>query len=401
MDWIGRHGNGRARTRGRSERSCNALPSDDPLNPDPATPDTKSPARPLSPFDRVVLGQRERQQTRRRRGLIGLVLAAAIVGSAVLSVPSALAAPKPTVTEVQRQVDKLQNEAESASEDYNDARVKLASINVRQKAAQGRLTRQRSEVRLAKQQLGRLAAESYKQGPLTTLDLVLGDNPDAALAQAGYLPSLADRQAGAMNRLKQGEQKLVATQAEIKDQQLNAQKTQAALKKSRSTVNKKLAEATAEVNKLKASQRAALARAQQTEESAGVPSGGGSALCNGKAVEAPSGAARAAIKFACAHLGDSYVWAADGPHTWDCSGLTMKAYAAAGISIPHSSRMQATYGTRVSVGSIEPGDLIFFNSPISHVAIYLGSGLMVHAPHTGDVVRVASVYQTPSAAVRF
>jgi peptidoglycan DL-endopeptidase CwlO len=204
-----------------------------------------------------------------------------------------------------------------------------------------------------------------------------------------------------MNRLKLGEQKLVATQAEIKSEQQKTQQTQASLKQDRNTVNKKLAEATAEVNKLKAAQRAALAKAQHAQETAGVPSGGGTALCKGKAVDAPTGVARAAIKFACAQLGDPYQWAAAGPNRWDCSGLTMKAYGAAGISLPHSSRLQATYGTSVSVSSLKVGDLIFFNSPISHVAIYLGDGLMVHAPHTGEVVEVASVYETPSAAVRF
>jgi cell wall-associated NlpC family hydrolase len=351
-----------------------------------------------SPAGRPVLEPRRR---RRRRGLLGALLTVALAAAAVLSVPSAMAAPKETIAQVQRRVDKLQAEAEVAAEDYNENQVKLASVNVRLKAAQGRLTRQRTEVKLARQQLGRLAAESYKQGPLSTLDLVLGDNPEAALAQAGYLPSLGDRQAGAMNRLKLGEQKLAATQSEIKDQQLKARSTQASLKQNKITVNKKLAQAKAIVRKLKASQRAALAKAQKAQENVGVPGGGGTAFCNGKAVSAPSGAAKAAITFACAQLGEPYVWAAAGPNSWDCSGLTMKSYQAAGISLPHSSRLQAGYGTRVSVNSLEAGDLIFFHTPISHVAIYLGDGLMVHAPQSGDVVRVASVYETPSAAVRF
>jgi cell wall-associated NlpC family hydrolase len=79
----------------------------------------------------------------------------------------------------------------------------------------------------------------------------------------------------------------------------------------------------------------------------------------------------------------------------------MEAYASGGVSLPHSSRLQATYGTRVSVSSLAPGDLIFFHSPISHVSIYLGNGLMVHAPHSGAVVEVAELYATPTAAVRF
>jgi cell wall-associated NlpC family hydrolase len=118
------------------------------------------------------------------------------------------------------------------------------------------------------------------------------------------------------------------------------------------------------------------------------------------ASKASNSRARAALAFACHQLGDPYAWAADGPNSWDCSGLTMKSWAAGGVSLPHSSQLQAQYGTRVGSSSLQPGDLVFFNSPISHVGIYLGAGLMVHAPHTGDVVRVASLYETPSTAVR-
>ena len=117
-------------------------------------------------------------------------------------------------------------------------------------------------------------------------------------------------------------------------------------------------------------------------------------------VAAASGKAKTAIAFACAQLGEPYRWAAAGPNAWDCSGLMMGSWKAAGVSLPHSSRMQAGYGSHVSVSDIRIGDLIFFNSPISHVAMYLGGGLMIHAPHTGDVVRIAPVYQTPSAATR-
>jgi cell wall-associated NlpC family hydrolase len=322
------------------------------------------------------------------------------------AVPAATAAPTPSVNEVQKKVDKLQDDAEKASEDYNETREKLHSINVRLTAAQEKLKRQHAEVVKARAQVGRLAAETYRRGELSTLDVVLGDDPSAVLAQAGYLPSLGDRQSGAMNRLAEGEKKLRATQAEIKDQQDKAEMAEIRMRLNKNTVNRKLAQATAELDRLKAKQRAALARAQARQASAGVPAaaaasgGGGKAVCNGMAVDAPTGAAKKAIQYACAHLGDAYVWAAAGPSTFDCSGLVMRAYQSGGISLPHSSAMQATYGRRVPVSGLQPGDLVFFHSPISHVGIYLGNGLMVHAPHTGDVVRIASLWTTPSAAVR-
>jgi len=83
-----------------------------------------------------------------------------------------------------------------------------------------------------------------------------------------------------------------------------------------------------------------------------------------------------------------YVWAAAGPTRWDCSGLTMRSYQAAGVSLPHSSRIQISYGKSVSFSSLKPGDLLFFGKPISHVSIYMGGGKMVQAPRPGKKVEV-------------
>jgi cell wall-associated NlpC family hydrolase len=92
-----------------------------------------------------------------------------------------------------------------------------------------------------------------------------------------------------------------------------------------------------------------------------------------------------------AQIGDPYVWAAAGPDAFDCSGLVQYAYAAAGISLPHSSRMQSTMGTAVSRSALQPGDLLFFYSPVSHVGIYIGNGQMVHASTAGVPVTTASI----------
>ena len=341
-------------------------------------------------------GSRQRSRRPRphlRRALAGVLTFGAIAGSAFL-VPSAQAAPTPTLDEVQSSVSRLQDEAEAASERYNETRENLRSVRVRLKAAHDRLTRQREQVKAARIVLGALAAETYKRGDLSTLDLMLSDDPADALAQTGYLPSLTERQAGAAQRLSQGERQLALTAADISGQQRKAKKAEQLMRLSRDTVEHKLAEANAVLARLKASQRKALQARYAKAEA--IPA---NARCSDY-VAAASGKAKTAIAFACAQLGEPYRWAAAGPGAWDCSGLMMGAWKAAGVSLPHSSRMQAGYGTRVSVSSIQTGDLIFFNSPISHVAMYLGNGLMIHAPHTGDVVRIAPVYQTPSAATR-
>jgi cell wall-associated NlpC family hydrolase len=123
-------------------------------------------------------------------------------------------------------------------------------------------------------------------------------------------------------------------------------------------------------------------------------SGGG----NAPAVAAPvapvvaqTAAAQVAVNTALAQQGKPYVWAAAGPSSFDCSGLVQYAYKAAGISLPHSSGAQASMGTAVTRAQLQPGDLIAFYSPVSHIGIYIGNGQMVHAPTSGDVVKVASI----------
>ncbi|MEO7629888.1 MAG: C40 family peptidase [Mycobacteriales bacterium] len=107
----------------------------------------------------------------------------------------------------------------------------------------------------------------------------------------------------------------------------------------------------------------------------------------------PSGGSRAsiAVRSAYAQLGKRYVWAADGPNTFDCSGLTMYVWAKAGVSLPHSSRAQFHEGRRVSRSELRSGDLVFFGSPIHHVGIFIGGGQYIAAPQTGDVVSIRSM----------
>lgn len=323
------------------------------------------------------------------------MLSLGLIGSAVLTSSTATAAPKPTLAQVKAQVEKLNEQAEKASEQYNDTREELKSISVRLKAAHVKVSRQGVELAKARLKVGQLAAATYRQGEFSTLSLVLSDDPDSALAQAGYLPSLAERRTASMKRLQDSADKLTATENEIKDQQAKANAAKAKLQKTKETVKKRLRQANAQLATLTVTQRLSVS------SSAGdLSSAEGAAFCSAKQAEAPSAAAKTAIAFACDQLGEPYYWAAAGPGSWDCSGLTMMAYKAAGISLPHSSKLQAGYGSSVSTGSLQAGDLVFFHSPISHVGIYLGDGMMVHAPHSGSVVKVASMYTSPSAAVR-
>jgi cell wall-associated NlpC family hydrolase len=124
----------------------------------------------------------------------------------------------------------------------------------------------------------------------------------------------------------------------------------------------------------------------------------GTAAAAPAAVIASSSHAQTAVNTALAQVGDPYVWAGAGPNAFDCSGLTQYAYRAAGISLPHSARMQSTMGTPVSKAALQPGDLVFFFSPVSHVGMYVGGGKMVHAATAGQPVKVVSVDSMPGFA---
>jgi cell wall-associated NlpC family hydrolase len=127
----------------------------------------------------------------------------------------------------------------------------------------------------------------------------------------------------------------------------------------------------------------------------GTPPATPEATVSAAPVAASSPAAQAAVDTALAQQGKAYVWAGAGPNVFDCSGLTQFAYRAAGIALPHSSRMQSTMGSPVARGALQPGDLIFFYSPVGHVGMYIGNGQMVHAPTSGSVVHTTSVDRMP------
>lgn len=114
-------------------------------------------------------------------------------------------------------------------------------------------------------------------------------------------------------------------------------------------------------------------------------------------ITAPSQKAQVAIDAALSRLGKPYVWGATGPNTFDCSGLMLWSYLKAGITLPRVSRAQATFGQSVSLNALLPGDLVFYHSPVSHVAMYLGEGRIVQAPTTGDVVKISPIGSAVSA----
>jgi peptidoglycan DL-endopeptidase CwlO len=343
---------------------------------------------------------------RRTAGVLVAATATTIVLGALAD--SATADPTPSIAAVQKQVENLEHQAELATESFNATRERLRSATVMGEATTTRMRQQAHNVQVARAALGRLAVETYKAGDLQTLSMVLDDNPGSALATGGLLTTMADRRADGVAHLVLEQSRLTQDRAQAVTQQKALSAASAQLDTLKREVDAKLAAAQSLLSRLKANQRAALFRASQTGDREALASVGvevpakGSLTCADVGVDGPNPRAKLVLGFACAQLGKSYLWAGDGPSAYDCSGLTMRAWEAAGVTLPHNAAMQAGEGTRVALGSVEPGDLIFFHSPISHVGIYIGKGLMVHAPHSGDVVRIAPARgEAAVAAVRF
>jgi len=294
---------------------------------------------------------------------------------------------------IQAQVDSLDLQAEAATENYNEAKISYDDLHGKVLKIQADIAKIDARTNVLQDSLAARADAMYRNGPLGLLDVLLGSasfddfaamwdflnqqNQEEALtvAELGTLrTSKVDAEAQlkpAQDAAKQVYDKMVTHRREVLAAQAKAKSLLKGVEK--------------EVAALKAADNAR--RAKDAKKAKGSSKGTGWNW--GDPARAPrSGIVSIALKY----LGRPYVWAASGPRSFDCSGFTRFVYAQVGVSLPHSSRMQINYGARVSRANLKPGDLLFFYSPIHHVAIYLGNGKMVHAPHTGDVVSIDPVY---------
>ena len=344
------------------------------------------------------------------------VLCALLLGGLGVLGPGALtqSAAAPSEAELQAAEDRLmelEREFELVVERYNAVNEELDGLRADISAAELVVDR------LERQMAGRvddaeeLAQEMYKSGPVGGMEAVLSSDTLAEMdARIAYVEETEETNAQVFERL-------AADRSILEDEleQLEEARAQAAAKEA------ELAELTEEIEAKVASQEdeiaelnAAIERAERREaareaaaeeaaeeaaaeeaavEEASGGSAGGSAPVP-STPPAPSAGAQAAVDAALSQVGKPYVWGAAGPDSYDCSGLTMWAWAQAGVSLPHNSGMQYDATPRVAQGDWQPGDLLFFGSPIHHVAMYIGRGQMVEAPYTGSQVRVVSAYRS-------
>ncbi|MFS8200777.1 NlpC/P60 family protein [Streptomyces sp. CWNU-52B] len=346
---------------------------------------------------------------------------------------SPAAEPRPSTEEVQKKVDDLYQQAGTATEKYNAAKEKTTKQRKRVDTLLDDVAQRTEKLNTAREELGNFAAAQYRTGAAApdTASLLLADNPQDYFDQTQLMNRLTARQKQAVDDYVSVQAATTKKRQEASEGLESLTTTQNTLKTSKADVQRKLAEARGLLSKLTAAEKARLAAIerekqaearrkadelarqqaadaerrrqeaqsqQDTGAGAGTGTGGGTGSSSGSDSTAGSKAAKA-LAFARAQIGKPYVWGASGPGSYDCSGLTQAAWKAAGVTLPRTTWDQVETGTTVSVNNAQPGDLVFFYDDISHVGIYIGDGMMIHAPKPGAYVREESIYYMPIHSV--
>jgi peptidoglycan DL-endopeptidase CwlO len=319
-----------------------------------------------------------------------LVVGLIVAGSTLMAAARSPAAAAPSsATELQQRLEGLNRQADQQVEAYLQAKLAVERTRKSIRILQGQLDDVRGQLTAARASIAARAAVAYVQGPATDVaSLLAAGDPTDALERAQLLDLLATHDA---------EQVLAARAIERSAQ--DRANDLAAVERKQSAILDQMAERKAEIEQLVAQTEQTLAQLRAAERrraaAANRPTTAPSADRSSPTPppKAVSGNVGAVIRYAYAQLGKPYQWGATGPGSFDCSGLTMMAWAQAGVSLPHSSRAQIGIGRQVTRSELQPGDLIFRYSPISHVSLYVGNGQQISATHTGSTVKLQSAFQ--------
>ncbi|MER5602944.1 NlpC/P60 family protein [Streptomyces sp. NPDC002265] len=362
----------------------------------------------------------------RAAGIRTPALATAALTSVALLSQTAHAAPsaddgRPSVEEVEKKVDDLYRQAESATENYNAAKEKTTKQRKRVDTLLDNVAQRTQKLNEAREELGSFAAAQYRTGATApdTATFLLADSPQDYFDQAQLMGRLTSRQKGAVDdyvteqaATMKERRKATESLGTLTDAQNDLQTAKAAVQKklaaarvllSRLTAEEKARLAAIEKQKQEAAalkaaelakqQAAAAAKESAASGSSSSPGSSSASSSSSSAADSTVGTrAEKALAFARAQIGKPYVWGATGPGSYDCSGLTQAAWKAAGVTLPRTTYDQVNAGTTVSLADARPGDLVFFYDDVSHVGIYVGDGMMIHAPKPGAYVREESIY---------
>jgi len=297
------------------------------------------------------------------------------------------------VRKIKAQVSQIDRQLDVVVEEYNSAAYALGKTKSELKTISAKL--EVSEKASAERQaaINMRVAQLYKEGNLSYLEVLLNTaDIDQFLYCLEMVERLAHRDARIIADLKEAKKEMAEQRAELLEKERVQKATVAELQGKKDKIQAQLKERNtllARIAKEIASEKRAEQRAQAQLRNAVKVSYNKSP---GVAVSRGGGRS-SAVNVAMNELGKPYSWGADGPNSFDCSGLTQYVYKQLGVSLPHSSRAQYNCGQRVNRDDLESGDLVFFarGGTISHVGIYVGGGNFIHAPQSGDVVKISSL----------
>ncbi len=339
-----------------------------------------------------------------RRAVPRIVIGLIAAGSLTLATVPAAASPEDpeTSAEAAALVAERAHDLEVVAEQFNEAREQLrASQDAAAQAARD-VAAAEATLAAAREQVRSVARGAWTGDRLTTLSAMLtADSPDELLDRVGTLQAIADHTNGVLGGAVQATDSAAAARSAAERTQAEAAALLDRVAAQQADLEAQIADYRAVYDRLSDEERAAAvaaAPAAHDDQASRVERTDSEPLST--TVAAGSQAAQTVVDTALAQQGKPYVWAAEGPGSYDCSGLVLYAFAAAGLGVPHSSRMQSEMGTPVSRSELAPGDLVFFYSPVSHVGIYIGDGKMVHAPTFGDVVKIAGVELPHSSSMQ-
>jgi cell wall-associated NlpC family hydrolase len=341
-----------------------------------------------------------------------LSLSLAAVGVAVSSPASADITQQ--IKDSQAQLDQLNTQSEAAAERYNAGRIKLVIAQRAATTAQAAVAREDAALNLIKSQMSVFAGQLYRSGPGGPgLSLLTTGNPNTYVQQVSTLNLISQAQSHVMAEFATAKSRQTSAAAYAKATLTDAQATVRGLEKDKAQVEAAASEGQQILQNLQAKQaqliqaakdaaarQAAQVRAAELAAEARNAAAAAAAFRSAPVVEPPpvasvthysGNAAQIALKVAMDQLGKSYVYGAAGPDHFDCSGLTMFAYAHAGIALPHYTGAQWNEGRHVAEADLQPGDLVFFEKSLGHMGMYIGNGNFIHAPHTGDVVKISAL----------
>jgi len=319
----------------------------------------------------------------------------------------------------QAQVQALADKAEIVVEQYDASQDALSAAQIQLATDRAAITAAQTTVDSTQVQVDAIARDAYESGALGgAASVLLSQDPQAALRGADYLQRVADNRDRELAQATNARNTLVQAQASANQELASVQKLQASLQAEQKAINAligkqqaALAATQAQAAAQAAARVAAATQVSRSQTRTALPAAKAKAVAPVANVAAPvakvaapvataaapavpavaSSKAAAVLRYAYAQLGKAYRYGAAGARTFDCSGLTMKAWAAAGVALSHNAAAQYYSTKHVAKSALQPGDLVYFGRPIHHVGIYIGGGKFIEAPYTGAKIRISNL----------